>query len=354
MGILENMSDKKFIENITSSNSLTEFYIKSGYKKNPGHDYNVQLRERCKRLNISPPAKRQETILNDEELSFIKNTVKESESFYNIVKVCKRNNMPMSQKKIKKIIEKYNIDTSHICGASYKTSLLKKISDEDFINIVSSCESYKEIGEKIGYKTVTTGTIKLLKRRIKELDIEYILNQRPRKYKGHLSNFSDEEFKEIISTSRSLLEAEIRFGYKSNGFNGVTILRRCQMLNITPPFTVSLSPRDQIILEEASKQTWTTMAKEVPYESIFCKNSHVRQTTLRRRYQKENITPYQCSICGLPPLWNGKPLTLTLDHINGINNDNRIENLRWVCPNCDRQLATFGSKNKKKKKEQNQ
>ena len=42
------------------------------------------------------------------------------------------------------------------------------------------------------------------------------------------------------------------------------------------------------------------------------------------------------------PIWQGKPLTLILDHINGKNNDDRLENLRWVCPNCNRQLPTTG------------
>lgn len=66
---------------------------------------------------------------------------------------------------------------------------------------------------------------------------------------------------------------------------------------------------------------------------------------MRRWYLKQEYTPYICSICGQEPFWNGQPLSLTLDHINGNNKDDRIENLRWVCPNCDRQLPTFGSKN---------
>lgn len=66
---------------------------------------------------------------------------------------------------------------------------------------------------------------------------------------------------------------------------------------------------------------------------------------MRRWYLKQEYTPYVCSICGQEPFWNGQPLSLTLDHINGNNKDDRIENLRWVCPNCDRQLPTFGSKN---------
>lgn len=40
-------------------------------------------------------------------------------------------------------------------------------------------------------------------------------------------------------------------------------------------------------------------------------------------------------------------MPLILDHVNGINNDNRIENLRFVCSNCDSQLHTYKSKNRK-------
>lgn len=56
----------------------------------------------------------------------------------------------------------------------------------------------------------------------------------------------------------------------------------------------------------------------------------------------------QCSICNMPPEWNGKYLSLQVDHINGINNDNRPENVRLLCPNCHSQTDTFAGKKHKK------
>jgi len=55
-------------------------------------------------------------------------------------------------------------------------------------------------------------------------------------------------------------------------------------------------------------------------------------------------------MCGLTE-WNNKPISLELDHINGINNDNRLENLRIICPNCHAQTPTYrGRKNVIKQK----
>jgi len=71
--------------------------------------------------------------------------------------------------------------------------------------------------------------------------------------------------------------------------------------------------------------------------------------TLKRRLLKENKIKNECSICGLSE-WNLKPLTLVLDHINGINNDDRTENLRLLCPNCNSQTSTFCGRNIKKKR----
>lgn len=82
--------------------------------------------------------------------------------------------------------------------------------------------------------------------------------------------------------------------------------------------------------------------------NIFVENSNACQSTLRKRYKEGQYTPYICSICGQKPIWQDKELTLILDHINGKNTDDRLENLRWVCPNCNQQLETTGGSNSRK------
>jgi hypothetical protein len=57
--------------------------------------------------------------------------------------------------------------------------------------------------------------------------------------------------------------------------------------------------------------------------------------------------PYVCSICAIGPEWHGERLTLQVDHRNGRRHDNRIENLRFVCPNCHSQTETFGTRNRR-------
>lgn len=70
--------------------------------------------------------------------------------------------------------------------------------------------------------------------------------------------------------------------------------------------------------------------------------SHHEKAYKLRRAMIEVGIPYQCALCGLKDVWNGKPLLLTIDHINGHRHDNRRENLRFLCPNCHSQTPTFG------------
>lgn len=81
-------------------------------------------------------------------------------------------------------------------------------------------------------------------------------------------------------------------------------------------------------------------------ESVMVTNSTYSRASLKRRLIRGGILENKCSICGMLPLWNNKVLVLRLDHKNGVRNDNRLENLRLTCPNCDSQLDTFCGRNK--------
>jgi hypothetical protein len=82
---------------------------------------------------------------------------------------------------------------------------------------------------------------------------------------------------------------------------------------------------------------------------IFCEDSKAASiANLRRRIIEDGLIPYVCYECKSLPLWNEKPLTLQLEHKNGINTDNRLENLCFLCPNCHSQTETWGGRNKKR------
>ena len=140
-----------------------------------------------------------------------------------------------------------------------------------------------------------------------------------------IDNYTREELEQIVKQSLSLAEVLRKLGYSTvNGRNGDTLKQRLEKYGIDYSHFTFQSP---------------TKRNE---DNIFIENSTASQSTLRRWYTKGNYTPYVCSLCGLEPFWQGKELTLILDHINGINKDDRIENLSWVCPNCNQQLETTG------------
>ena len=85
-------------------------------------------------------------------------------------------------------------------------------------------------------------------------------------------------------------------------------------------------------------------------ETVLTVNSIYPYTAgLKKRLLKNQILENKCYECGLSS-WKDKPITLQLDHINGINNDNRIDNLRILCPNCHSQTETYSGKNSSKER----
>jgi len=75
--------------------------------------------------------------------------------------------------------------------------------------------------------------------------------------------------------------------------------------------------------------------------------TNISSFKLKNKLYKEGLKEKKCEKCGQDEIWKGEKMSLILDHINGINDDNRIENLRIVCPNCNATLPTHCRGNKK-------
>lgn len=80
------------------------------------------------------------------------------------------------------------------------------------------------------------------------------------------------------------------------------------------------------------------------YERKCAIESNTASATTIKKYLSETLG-YQCSECGISE-WNGKPITLELEHKNGNSADNSLENTCLLCPNCHSQTDTYKAKNK--------
>lgn len=147
-----------------------------------------------------------------------------------------------------------------------------------------------------------------------------------------VDNFTKEDLEQIVKESYSYRDVIKKVGYTTvSGGNTKTVRSRIEKYGID---TSHFSNNGAMIRTE---------------ENVFCKDSTASQKVLREWFKKGNYVPYKCDCCGITE-WQGKELVLQLDHKNGNNHDNRLENLHWLCPNCHSQTDTFCGKQLKKEK----
>jgi len=102
-----------------------------------------------------------------------------------------------------------------------------------------------------------------------------------------------------------------------------------------------------ITLGVFSNQGRKIPSEAFPLEEVMIENSTYSRGNLKKRLLKNGMLENKCDICGQLPEYNGQILVMVLDHINGVRDDHRRENLRLLCPNCNSQQPTFAGKRNK-------
>lgn len=147
---------------------------------------------------------------------------------------------------------------------------------------------------------------------------------------------SKEELELIVKDSVYFKDIIKHFGLSSKGGNYKTLKRRLFQDGINYSHITMGSGHSK------GKKIKKTL---IPLENYLVENSRASRSSVKSRLLKNGILQNKCSICGLLDIWNGIKIVMVLDHINGVSNDNRIENLRMICPNCNSQQSTFAGRN---------
>lgn len=147
------------------------------------------------------------------------------------------------------------------------------------------------------------------------------------------NRYTKEYLEPIVIDSKSKKDLLDRLGLRNAGGNFSTIKKYIILFNIDISHFV-IKQKEYI--------------KSLKDEEVMVENSSFSRASLKKRLYNKGLKERKCEMCGQGEEWNGKHMSLILDHINGIWNDNRLENLRIVCPNCNSTLDTHCGKNKTK------
>ena len=212
---------------------------------------------------------------------------------------------------------------------------------------------------------------------------------------GGPRRYTDEQLAVAVAGSRSMREVLIALGLVPRGGNYETVWRRIEALGLEgahlrarfQPCRTVRSCSDQEIIEAvwASRSVAQVLAKlqlrpggnqsllkkrfkelnldtshfmgqgwrlgyrqpsvpAAPLEDVLVRGRLTKTSHLRKRLIEAGLKEASCEMCGLDT-WNGGPIPLELDHINGRRDDNRLCNLRLLCPNCHAQTPTYRGRN---------
>jgi hypothetical protein len=169
-----------------------------------------------------------------------------------------------------------------------------------------------------------------IRKKAKQINLSYSKNR---------GIYEKEYLEKIIKESSTYKDVLDKMNLRSAGGNYKVLKKYINIYNI--------STEHFLTAKELSKKNFKKEKKPLS-DVLIEKSTYNNRSLLKKRLYANNLKKPICELCGQDENWKGVRISLILDHINGIYDDNRLINLRIVCPNCNAGLNTHAGKNKNK------
>lgn len=215
--------------------------------------------------------------------------------------------------------------------------MLQKLRDIDNIilkDLISKSDSIADVLRKLDMNDCAESNKSFIRKFVKDNDIQTKHFRRISKLEKDINEL---EFSQLIKKCNCWSEVMRGLGIPFHG-NIINSLRKMAIR-----YNIDFSHFD---VKAAYNNRLSS--KQPTNEELFIDDNIVSRSVIKSRLLKQQLIEYKCSSCNNDGYWQDKKLVLQLEHKNGKRNDDRLENLCFLCPNCHSQTATFCGKNSKR------
>jgi HNH endonuclease len=220
---------------------------------------------------------------------------------------------------------------SHAGATVDSVATQRKFTNEELVTAVARSTSIRRVLAALGLAQ-SGGNYESVRTRIKALGLDtshFTVRARS------TISATEAEIRDAVARSRSSAQALTKLGQKLGSRNHAALTERAIHFGIDTSHFAGQGWR---------RGSRSPVVQPTPLNDVLVDGRLTNSTKLRYRLIAEGLKTAHCEMCN-GSRWNGSPIPLELDHVNGNREDNRLANLRLVCPNCHAQTGTYRGRN---------